>query len=245
MSKTAEEMNQETFGRAALIIYEQRNQFEAERDDALRQLAALMKVVDRYLKTGFASDRYAMRDVLTDLNQQRAGILGFDLPDPSWVIKVTMPFGYEFSKNHLWSLNPQGHVFMRGESKAAKEELALRLRNALMQSGREIYQAKLYLDIFVQKPDHKGDAVNVIDLVCDAVTQAVGLDDRWFCIRRLDWEIVKRDPKLVVGITQFETEDHRVCSDCGRILPLSCFWKSKRECEDCRMLSKPLPSPAC
>jgi hypothetical protein len=153
-------------------------------------------------------------------------------PDLKWLVRIAVPFDFAFSKNRVWTMSPKGHVFLRREADIARQHLAFSLRSAL--AGQLVVQAKLWVDILVQKPNHKGDAINVVDVVCDAIKDATGLDDRWFCIRRLDWEIVKVEPKLYVGIGQEVEEDHRACSYCGRILPLHCFVSSDRACYDCR-----------
>ncbi len=89
----------------------------------------------------------------------------------------------------------------------------------------------------------RGDAVNVVDLVCDAVKDAIGLDDRWFSIKRLDWEIAKVNPQLIVGLAQPDQFDAQACSHCGRVRPFGDFHKHKgnkngigRVCSDCRRL---------
>jgi hypothetical protein len=159
---------------------------------------------------------------------------------PSWIweqsecddlgheLRVTMPFDYVASKNAIWSMGRGGHVYVRKQANQFRDALASRIRTASA-AGAEIggfaptqwFQGKLWIDIFVEKPDHRGDAVNFVDLVCDAVKDATGVDDRWYCLRRVDWSIVKTDPKIRIGIGQAIEEDHGVCSHCGSILPLS------------------------
>lgn len=162
-----------------------------------------------------------------------------DSPDLIWMVRVAFPFDWAMSKNHLLSLAAHGHVHLREESRTTRDSLILQLNTALV--GTPIVQAKLWLDLLVQKPNHKGDAVNVVDFVCDAVKVATGLDDRWYSIRRLDWEIVKTDPKVYIGLGQDTDEQQQVCSYCGRILPFSMFTKNVRgrmgigrECRDCK-----------
>lgn len=155
-----------------------------------------------------------------------------------WVARISVPFSYAISKNHIYALRQMGHVALRRESKEKRQEIGLMIRRSL---GRNrIVQHKLWIDLLVQKPNHKGDAVNVVDLVCDALTKAVGLDDRWFCIRKLDWQIVKTDPRLFIGIGQETDVDHQVCSYCGQIRRLEEFYRNKstqlgvgRECKLC------------
>lgn len=156
-------------------------------------------------------------------------------------IRVTMPFTFILSKNAIYRPRAGGHVYLREQVKQARNQLALLIRAASSRCGIEWYEGKVWIDILVQKPGHQGDAVNVIDTVMDAITDAIGIDDRWFCIRRLDWDIVKEEPEIIVGIAQEVTEHHRPCSYCGRILPLNKFTKNRndrlgvgRECKDCR-----------
>lgn len=156
-----------------------------------------------------------------------------------WSVRVAVPFTYAFSKNHIYRMGRTGHVTLREECKSARLALGLAMRQAL--AGQKIATNKIWLDIFVQKPDHKGDAVNVVDTVCDSLKEVIGLDDRWYSIRRLDWEIVKQGGMLYVGICQDSDVDCQVCSLCGQMLAHESFSKNasniagiSRECNDCR-----------
>ncbi|MCC7541926.1 MAG: RusA family crossover junction endodeoxyribonuclease [Deltaproteobacteria bacterium] len=159
----------------------------------------------------------------------------------AWHVRVAIPFDYGLSKNAVWSsARGGGHVFMRQRARAARAHLAKTLRSAL--GERRPVEAKVFVDIFVQKPDQRGDAINVVDVVCDGVKDAVGVDDRWFALRAVDWEVVKSgSPTIWVGVGQVATEHQRICSYCGRALPLVAFNKAKslplgvgRECRECR-----------
>jgi hypothetical protein len=103
------------------------------------------------------------------------------------------------------------------------------------------------VSIFVQKTNHRGDAINVIDLVCDAIKDAVGLDDRWYSLSSVDWEIVKANPRIFISIGQDSDEDCQVCSHCGDIKALSAFNRNvharmgvTRICKDCRVAGRKL-----
>ncbi len=162
-----------------------------------------------------------------------------DGPDLLWQVRVAIPFSYAASKNHIYAMRRSGHVALRRESRAKRDEIVWQIREAL--KGRRVAHNKVWIDILVQKPNHRGDAVNVVDLVCDALTKAVEVDDRWFCIRRLDWEIAKENPLLFIGIGQDTDTDCQVCSYCGQIKELGEFNRYKgsrlgfgRECKQCR-----------
>ena len=165
-------------------------------------------------------------------------ITGFNQPNLCWLSRVCIPFSYAASKNHIYTLRARGHVALRQEGKELRALLASKISASI--KNQAIRNNKLWIDIFVQKSDHKGDAVNVIDLVCDAIKDAVPLDDRWYCIRGLDWQIVKENPRIYVGIGQEAVDNVHVCSSCGRLLPLEMFWRNKhaksgvtRNCMDC------------
>jgi len=165
------------------------------------------------------------------------------LPVLVWLTRIAVPFTFAASKNHIYRMGGRGHVFLRKESKTLRHSITSRIKRAL--DGRKIANNKLWVDLLVQKPSHKGDAINVVDLVCDAIKDAIPLDDNWFCIRKLDWQIVKENPQLYIGIGQESVEDFQVCSYCGKIKPFSDFNKNKhskigvgRECKDCRRIGR-------
>lgn len=174
-----------------------------------------------------------------------------DMVDCHKKVRVAVPFDYAASKNAIWRVGRGGHVYARQEATAARDALALKLSSA--SRGMTWCQGKVWIDVFAEKPNHRGDAVNVIDMVCDAVKDAIGVDDRWFSIARLDWSIVKRSPRLVVGIGQEVMEDHQICSHCGRALALAAshFTRSSsnksgfsRACRDCSSPVKGAAAPS-
>lgn len=164
-----------------------------------------------------------------------------DAPDLLWLVRIKFPFDYAISKNHIYTTRQNGHIALRTEHRHIRDVLGLAIKNAL--KNQTVVQNKVWLDILVQKPDHKGDAINVVDAVADVIKHSIGVDDRWFSIRRLDWEIVKENPHIFVGIGQESDTPVQVCSFCGRMLEFSSFNKNKgnksgitRDCIDCRKL---------
>jgi len=170
-----------------------------------------------------------------------------ELPRLEWLSVIAFPFTYDLSKNGLLSrAKSHGHVYMRQKIKNLRAQMTALIRSTTLSQGRQIFEGKVWIYIYVQKPDARGDAVNVVDFVCDAVKDAIDIDDRWFCIRRLDWEIVKQDPQIYIGVGQEKlTEHQRVCSYCGQILPANQFVKKKadrlgigRECRECKKIKR-------
>lgn len=138
-----------------------------------------------------------------------------------WLVRISVPFNWAVSKNHQHALDRRGHLFLRKESQTYRELIGYTMKQAL--AGRRIAHNKVWLDFFVQKPNNRGDAINVVDSLSDALKPVLGVDDRWYAIRRLDWEIVKKDPKIFIGVGQTSDEDVQACSFCGRILSLESF----------------------
>lgn len=136
--------------------------------------------------------------------------------------RAVVPYSGAYSKNVMYGVRGKARLrwrpFIREESREKMRALIL-----LLKPREQWPQRKTYIDIHVQKPHHKGDAINVLDLICDAVKRAIGIDDRWFAIRRLDWEIVKDNPTIHVQVIQYGDEVQKVCSGCGRIRDLSMF----------------------
>lgn len=165
-------------------------------------------------------------------------------PELAWLVRVAVPFDWAASKNHIYALRSgAGHVTLRAESSSYRDLITWKIKAALR--DHRVAHNKIWIDIFVQKPNHRGDAVNVVDLVCDAVKTAVGVDDRWFSIRSVDWEIVKENPQIFVGVGQENVGDALACSSCGRVLLLAEFPRDRngplgvrRNCRDCTKARK-------
>ena len=160
----------------------------------------------------------------------------------AWVRRFAMPFTYAASKNHAMSLTQGGHIFLREQTKVFRQAVQVATAAALV--GAPVVIGKVWLELIIQKPDHRGDAVNILDQAIDGIKHGCGVDDRWFCIRRMDWEIIKRDPQILIGIGQECTEEMQVCSYCGSILPLSQFFRNRsmpqgrsRACNDCEKVA--------
>lgn len=163
------------------------------------------------------------------------------MPNLVWYHRVAIPFNWAGSKNHLFANTNKGHTFMRAESRYYRHMLTEAIAANLDRTT--IRQNKVWIDIFVQKPSHRGDATNFLDMICDAIKDAILLDDRWFSVRSIDWQICKTDPRIFVGYGQEGVNDAQVCSTCGRILEFHMFQKNRgtpnglsRVCKDCKVI---------
>ena len=139
-----------------------------------------------------------------------------------------------------------GRPFLKKESRAVRGQIAWLIKEQLLKNNLKFVQDKVWISIFVQKPDMKSlDPINVVDLVCDGIKETLGVDDRWFCIKILDWQVVKENPQILIEIGQSDDIPKKVCSYCGRILALENFNFNKsqidgrsRVCKECIKLKK-------
>jgi len=155
-------------------------------------------------------------------------------PDPMlpWEVKFSVPYTQAASKNFMYRAHAEGRADYRSATNDFIAEVADRARSAKIKA----VEGKVWVSIFVQKPNHRSDAINVIGSVCDGLKTGLGVDDRWFSIRQLDWEIVKDNPLIFVCFGQEIRSASRVCSACGRALPVGHFPERKtvgRICNDC------------
>lgn len=195
-------------------------------------------------KRGIDATRRAQSPALKNIalsNAERREALFDGLAKPihfAWSVFFSIPYSLNASKNRRWSNSGHGVVYLSKEVRSFEASLIIMARQALRET--KVHQAKLWVGIFVQKPNNKSDAINVVDTICDALKKAVGLDDRWFCLSRVDWEIQKHDPQIYIRVSQEVERDMIACSHCGIILPAETFSKKKsghlghgRVCRSC------------
>lgn len=160
-------------------------------------------------------------------------------PDLAWKVFFRFPFSYAISKNSRSKISKGGKgIYTSAETRAYMDALVLAVKSAL--GGTRVVTGKLWIDLFVQKPSHQGDAMNVVDVMSDCIQAATGLNDRWYCLRRLDWEIKKSDPEIFIGLGQEHIDERAMCSGCGIIQPAAEFVANgpkrsiARYCNSCR-----------
>lgn len=146
------------------------------------------------------------------------------LPSPlAWCATAVVPYDAGWSKNGMW-ITRKG-TQLRGLSTKAQRhraQLAMVLRPQAPTSV--IRQNRIWLALHVAKPHHRADALNVLDLVADAVQDATGLDDRWCAVAGITWDIDPRDPRIEIAVGQAEGDENVVaCSLCGLLLPVERF----------------------
>ncbi len=130
----------------------------------------------------------------------------------SWYRKVRVPFNPSMSKNKVWA-HGSGRTYIPPDVRKVRDDITWLVKAAMR--GQKAHKGKLWLGIFVQKHKHTFDAINVLDLVADAVKDALGLDDNSYSLLFLDWEIAKERPQVAIYIGQAIRTDHFMCTACG------------------------------
>ena len=157
-----------------------------------------------------------------------------------WSVSVSVPFDWQWSKNRMWVARAGSYARrLADHARARRDGLAFALRAEL--KGRKVSNNRLLVQIHVEIPDHKGDAINCLDLVCDGIEHATGLNDKWYSLSGLTWAVAKTNPQLKIWIGQVDVTDSKVCGTCGEILPFGDFGVAKNtatgrasRCKSCR-----------
>lgn len=155
-------------------------------------------------------------------------------------IQIEIPFSVFLSKNKI-GYGKFGYFKLR-ETCDLQDYITIVIKSEMKKKKIKFTTGKVWIDLVIQKPQVRGDAINYIDRICDAIQPAIGINDYWFSIKRLDWQVVYKDPKIIIGIGQDFNEKMKGCSMCGRVLLVNpYFFKTKgnidkpyQNCRSCR-----------
>lgn len=166
-----------------------------------------------------------------------------------WQRRVEFPFDPALSKNKIVRVG-----IGRGKSRtvyndkahaAGRTALASEFKKRL--KGQRVAHNKVWLDIVVYLPNHRYDAVNFVDAVCDALKTVIPVDDKWYSIQNLDWQVDPENPRIVVNVGQESDKDVKWCAGgCNRVRPFGDFYINKHKkkdylssyCKECSRESK-------
>jgi hypothetical protein len=101
-----------------------------------------------------------------------------------------------WSKNKAWRHRKDGRVYLSTPAREARETLTALLRQPAWP------QRKTWLVVDVYLGDHRSDPINTVDGLADSVKIAIGVDDRFFAIKHLDWFIDPENPRIEVQVYQ-------------------------------------------
>lgn len=143
------------------------------------------------------------------------------LPDRSGsarAFQFQFPFVGHISKNaivNIGMMTGKPFIFVREDVNKLKEAISI-ITSAKV--GSVLWPvSKTWIDVVVQKPNNRCDAINVVDTLCDGIKNGLGVDDKWFAIGRLDWELVFSNPSVFVQVSTDAIRAQKSCSTCGQI----------------------------
>lgn len=163
-----------------------------------------------------------------DYERRSAGFLPPMCERDGLLLRIEVAFNEALLKNHAHTL--ARHLTL--EARQARQAVVDAVRLARSRGpARRWPERKTWLEVQAWKPSHRTDAINLLDGLADAIKEALGIDDRWFAVRRLDWSLDPTDPRVLVLIEADAWADQSVCAKCGRIYEEQ---TKGRRCEECR-----------
>lgn len=117
--------------------------------------------------------------------------------EPPFKISCVVPFDKRLSKN-AQKTPFKGRMILTADARSSSTALVESLRRCITGRPRKV---KTLVSIRVMKPNHRMDAVNFVDVVCDCVQKASGLNDRFYSLA-VDWEIDKANPRIEIEVGQ-------------------------------------------
>ena len=116
---------------------------------------------------------------------------------PPFRIACVVPFDKRLSKN-AQKTPFKGRMVLTKDARSATSALVQSLVRCITGRPKEV---KTLVTIRVFKPNHRMDAVNFVDVVCDCVQKAIGINDHWYSAS-VDWEIDKVNPRIEIEVGQ-------------------------------------------
>lgn len=117
--------------------------------------------------------------------------------EPPFKISCVIPFDKRLSKN-AQKTPFKGRMILTKDARSATSALVQSLVRCITGRPKE---AKTLVTIRVFKPNHRMDAVNFLDVVCDCVQKAIGINDHWYSAS-VDWEIDRANPRIEIEVGQ-------------------------------------------
>ncbi len=140
---------------------------------------------------------------------------------PSRLAEATVPWDVQaMGKNRRLRLGRRqdtGQVTLYRPARVVRwwEGLSLALRASATERAPWPVR-KTWVSIVACKPNHRGDVVNLVDGVCDAVRDGLKVDDRWVSLAGVDWVVNRLAPgSVMVTVWQTGLRSQYLCGRCG------------------------------
>ena len=112
----------------------------------------------------------------------------------------TFPFDSRLSENKRL-IFCRGRFHSQKAYRDLKSQMVIVAAFSLARAKAKFKKSRVNVHIFVYRPDMRSDCQNYIKPIFDAVSEAIGIDDRWFG-GSLDWSINKANPRFSIEVVQ-------------------------------------------
>lgn len=115
-----------------------------------------------------------------------------------WIIKdLHLPYDKSLSKNRANKVTRLGKFYKDINHIQAKRSIAWELS---IHKSKFPINVKIWIGATLYKPRSNIDCANQIDGLFDAIEEGLGIDDHWFSIYRFDWQIDRKNPRIILSI---------------------------------------------
>lgn len=121
-------------------------------------------------------------------------------------ITLTIPFRTAVSKNRGHRIKQSQYglatIVKTKDLRSYTHEVHWLIRAEIMKKPWKFENGKIWLTVFVYKPRKNADAINVLDTLADIIKNAIEVDDQYFAVRELDYDVDTANPRIILGICQ-------------------------------------------
>jgi len=119
-------------------------------------------------------------------------------------IKLILPYNTAFSKNRAKTIlgrGPRKFIGLTEEYRSLKEVYTMLIKDQLrVQPTFPADTKRIFVVMRCYKTNHRSDAHNQIDGICDVLQAATGFNDRYYTIY-CEWDIDKDKPRIEITMS--------------------------------------------
>ncbi len=112
--------------------------------------------------------------------------------------------GVPISVNHCYFTNRQGQRILTLDARGYINTVGWATRVAWLEAGQPDFEGDVVLEFRYFFPDKlRRDTNNMLKLICDGITAALGIDDSRFLCRDMERSVDRENPRVEVEIQPF------------------------------------------
>lgn len=111
--------------------------------------------------------------------------------------KFDIPYDPHLSKN-------KRYAFYKSKHKSPEHKNAQKMVTLSYLKEARFFKApkkgKFWVGYTWYRESMRGDAINFLNPICDAIKTCLDFDDNYFCVSFIEWEIDKKKPRIEIEI---------------------------------------------